>query len=124
VLFLPNDTISLPLPIVDKKVRGLKSFFFAVTTLFDTRGHPDGSAVSVNYGEKDRFKLVCNAHNCPSTFRPNRRGSGAISEVISASLSFRSLPTLPVIYFCSQRAESIQGVSDGVPFFRHTSVIL
>src|SRR5579872_2659297 len=51
---------------VDKKVWGLKSFLFAVATLFDTKGRPDGSAASVNYADKDGFKLVHKAHNWPS----------------------------------------------------------
>jgi hypothetical protein len=70
VLFFPNDSISLPLPMVDKKVRGLKSVFFVVATLFDTGGRPNGSAASVNCEGWDRFKLVSNAHTW-RTLRPN-----------------------------------------------------
>jgi hypothetical protein len=62
VFFFPNDTISLPLPTVDKKVWELKSFF-AVVILLDTDDLPNGSATSVNYGGRDKFNLVCNAHN-------------------------------------------------------------
>ena len=82
MLFFPNDTISLPLPMVDKKVRGLKSSLFVVAILFDTRGRPDGNAASVNYGERNRFKLVCNAHIWPSTSGRIAEVGGAISEVI------------------------------------------
>ena len=64
VLFFPNETISLPLPTVDKKVRGLKSFFFAVVAWFDTDDLSNGSPTSVNYGGRDNFKLVSNAHTC------------------------------------------------------------
>jgi hypothetical protein len=50
------------LPMVDRKVRGLKSVFVALVTLFDTKGSPNGSAASVNYGGSDRSRLVSNAH--------------------------------------------------------------
>jgi len=65
VLFFSNETISLPLPIVDRKVRGLKSACVAVVTLFDTKSRPNGSAASVNYGGRDRIKLVSTAHTGP-----------------------------------------------------------
>src|SRR5579863_1276774 len=51
---------------VDKNVRGLKSALVAVVALFDTESRPDGSALSVNYGARDRFKLVSNAHSWPA----------------------------------------------------------
>jgi hypothetical protein len=51
----------------------LKSSFFALAILFDTRGRPDGSAASVNYGEIGRIKLVCNAHNSAMRVRTNPR---------------------------------------------------
>jgi hypothetical protein len=47
---------------VDKKVRGLKSFFFAVVTWLDTEDLPNGSTTSVNYGGRYKFNLICNAH--------------------------------------------------------------
>jgi hypothetical protein len=55
---------------VDKKVRGLKTFFLAVVAWFDTENLPNGSATSVNYGGRDNFKLICNAH-LASRIRPN-----------------------------------------------------
>ena len=58
---------------VDRKVRGLKWSFVAVVTFsaFGTKGRPNGSAASVDYGGKDRFILVCNAHTVTNAFRPS-----------------------------------------------------
>jgi len=87
---------------VDKKVRGLKSFFVAVATLFDTEGRPNGSAASVHYGDRDGFKLVCNAHNWASASGRNLRvGTECNFGVISSSLNWLSLVTLPVSHFSS-----------------------
>jgi len=47
---------------VDRKVRGLKAVFFAVMTLFDRKGRPNGSAASVNYYGRGSFKLPSNAY--------------------------------------------------------------
>jgi hypothetical protein len=40
----------------------LKSALVTIVTLLDTKHRPNGSAASVDYGGKDRFILVCNAH--------------------------------------------------------------
>src|ERR1700677_834473 len=109
VLFFPNETISLPLPTVDKKVRGLKSFFFAVVTWLDTEDLPNGSATSVNYGSKDNFKLICNAHNSLHAFpevtvsnsvypqNPGRwRSMSAIVDVSPITAASRTSPSRQV----------------------------
>jgi hypothetical protein len=97
-----SSRIFLLLTTVDRKVRGFRSGFVAVVTLFDTKGRLSGSAASVDYGGRDRLKPVSNAHTWLIPFRPNHRSSGrsAISELVFSSLacgSCRSLSHLPLV---------------------------
>jgi hypothetical protein len=106
VLFFPHDTISLPLPTVDKKVRGLKSLFFAVVTWLDTEDLPDGGATSVNYGGRDNFKLICNAHNsCSPCVHSAASWNSQKKQMIRRGLRFYEI-TLSVMEDASSELRS------------------
>jgi hypothetical protein len=127
VLFFPNDAISLPLPMVDRKVRGFKSVFVAVVTLFDTKGRPNGSAARVIYGGRGLLRRLKEARPSRLAFIPDENDISNLPAWVKMSkqiteVAFGDYGLPCALLNCCQLGRSgIEQRRDCIPFSGVTS---